>query len=66
MSPTALSVSMPRRQRNRATVGAHGTLDRLFCDQGIQTLAPGKQHLVVGQVLAEDDLKQWLVKARSC
>ena len=56
-SPTAVSVSMPRHHRRP------GPLDGLLCDQDIQAVAAGQQHLVVGQVLAEHDLCQRLLKA---
>jgi|SRR5271155_512383 len=38
-------------------------LDRLFEDQRVQAIAAGEQHLVMGQILTEDDFKQWLFEA---
>ena len=65
-SPTAVSVSMPRRQRSRATIGAHGPRRGLLGDQSVQPIAAGEQHLVVSEVLAEDDLDQRLIKTDRC
>ena len=53
-SPTAVSVSIPRRQRNRATAGAHGPWTGLLGDQRVEPVAAREQHLVVAEVLAED------------
>ena len=61
--PTAVSVSIPRRQREAADRWRPRPLGGLLEDQGVpQPLASGEQHLVVGQVLAEDDLKEWLLE----
>ena len=60
--PTAVSLSTPRKQRTRATVGAHGPL---LGERSVEAIAAREQRRVIKEVLADDDLDdRRIVKAQ--
>ena len=56
-SPTAVSVSIPRRHRNLATVCAHGARQRELGEVGLDLIAAGDQDVVGVQVVGQCRLR---------
>jgi hypothetical protein len=60
ISPTAVSATQATQPRDRRRPRP---LHRLLKQDAVQALAAREQHLVMGEVLAEDDLDQGLLEA---